>query len=432
MRRKYRPYVATVVALYLFVLWSAFHWGVSQHPSDGNIFQHIEREGIKRLAAEKAQKAAEQAPPPPTGEARLVAAGPAYVAARYDAAHVVFTVTSDTESRFSSSATSVSNAIRNAGTPAKLPAPAKLYAPLAGLQELYVPDSHSLHFFPKIVQQTAPGEAWTLSVSGETTIPVVIEQPVIAPIGCSLAIGFLATVPQDQLAAFSSSGAEYFVVRRVPVGVADPPQQSQVSELREWKLSPAAAKKVEALLNERMQLELGKIDGRLMANSSSPGQTANNFPGGARPQAREWIHADQGLFRGEGHLEYDVHAYRLTPDGAPRLFVRARWTLANARAFLMTAWLRAGTELVLLSADSHWSSAMRNGEGVGALGGNLDFQSVLNEFDADHDGWAELLMHTDDGASTTIAVYLYTDFGLVPIKTPLRRDLQSPESCIDP
>ncbi len=358
--------------------------------------------------------------------------GPAYVAVRYDATHVVFMVTSETESRFSASTTSVSNAIRIAGTPTKLAAPDKLYAPLAGLLELYAPDSHSLHFFPKTVQQTAPGEAWSLNLSADAAIPVIIEQPVIAPIGCSLAIGFLAKVSPDQQAAFSGSSREYFAVRRTPVEAADPPQSSHVSELPDWKPSSNAAKQIEALLNDRMWQELGKIDTRLLANASSPGESANNFPGGARPQVKEWIHADQGLLRGEGHLDYDVHAYRLTPDGAPRLFVRACWTLANANAFLMTVWLRADTQFVLLSADSHWSTMLRNGEGAGSLGRNLDFQSVLNEFDADHDGWAELLVHTDDGNSTSITLYLYTDLGLVALKSPLRRDLQSPESCLDP
>jgi hypothetical protein len=40
---------------------------------------------------------------------------------------------------------------------------------------------------------------------------------------------------------------------------------------------------------------------------------------------------------------FDIRAFRLTPDGAPRLFVRARWKLENAPVFLMTAWLRAET-----------------------------------------------------------------------------------------
>lgn len=87
---------------------------------------------------------------------------------------------------------------------------------------------------------------------------------------------------------------------------------------------------------------------------------------------------------------------------------------------------------VLLSADSSWSSVLREGPVTGALGEKLDFQSVLNEFDADRDGWAELLLHSDQGAATTISLYLYSDMGLAALKTPLRRDAQPPESCVDP
>ena len=47
------------------------------------------------------------------------------------------------------------------------------------------------------------------------------------------------------------------------------------------------------------------------------------------------------------------------------------------------------------------------------------------------DGWAELLIHSYQGTSTTIALYLYTDAGLALMKTPFRRDAQSPESCLE-
>jgi hypothetical protein len=77
-------------------------------------------------------------------------------------------------------------------------------------------------------------------------------------------------------------------------------------------------------------------------------------------------------------------------------------------------------------------AAMREGEATGSLGDRLDFQTILNEFDADHDGWAERLIHSDHGDATTIALYLYSDMGLAPLKTPLRRDSVSPESCVDP
>jgi len=458
MRRKNRKWVATGVALYLFVMWSAYRWGVAQRPTDGNIFEHIEREAKRKNAEDRAKESAKlaAAQSKATGESRLTAAGPAYVAARYDATHVVFMVAAETESRFATSQ-------HFSGTPAKISAPAKLSAPLAGLQELWEPDSHALHFFPEIVQKTQPGEQWMLSVSSDSTIPVLIDRAVIAPTGCSLALGFLASVTPDQQAAFAASSQEYFVVRRTQVESVTASVQSHIAELPEWKASLVLRKQIEQQLKERMQQEVAKIDARLVDNAASPGASAGESPvGPARPRVKEWIHADHALIRGEGALDYDIHALRLTPDGDPRLYVRARWKLADAPVFLMTAWFKterfkeesaksesttaeslkrasfqpeaAHTEAapVLLSSDSTWSTALREGEATGSLGDRLDFQQILNEFDADHDGWAELLIHSDEGASTTIALYLCTDLGLVPMKTPLRRDSQAPESCVDP
>jgi hypothetical protein len=227
----------------------------------------------------------------------------------------------------------------------------------------------------------------------------------------------------------------------------DPPAASHIAELPDWKDSPATTRQIGQQLNERMKQEVARIDARLVANAASPAASAGESPvGHARPRLKEWIHAAHGLIRGEGTLDYDIRAFRLAPDAAPRLFVRARWKLADAPVFLMTAWFKAGSsalvtaesskngdvQAVLLSAHSSWSTTLRDGKAGGNLGDRLDFQTILNEFDADHDGWAELLMYSDQGPSTTISLYLYTDLGLVPMKTPLRRDAQSPESCVDP
>jgi hypothetical protein len=429
MTRKSRRAVAIAAALYLFILWWAFRWGVNLRPADGSIYQHIEREGIKRLAAERAQAALQAASPGPTAELRLVSAGPAYVAARYDATHVVFMVASETESRFSASVVGGANAMHVGGTPTLLSEPERNYAPLAGFRELYAPDSQSLHFFPKLVQEAVPGDKWSMNLAGDVTVPVAIERTVIAPVGCSLSIGFLASVPADQQAAFEASGKAYFVVWRADVPPAEPALAAHVSEIA-WKPSAEAAKKIDEALNARMREELGKIDARLTTNAANPSDSSASLYGGVRAQVKEWLHADQGLARGEGHLGYDLRAYRITPDGVPRLLVRARWTLAGANAFLMTAWFLGDESLALLWSDAHWSNTLRDGLS-NSIGGDLEFQSVLNEFDADHDGWAELLVHTQEGNGSSIGLYLYTDLGLVPLKSPLRRDAQSPEACLE-
>ena len=426
MRRKNRKWVATAAALYLLMMWSAYRWAISQRIPEGNIFNRIEHEGIQRLAEERAKASA--APPKPTSGSRLTAAGPAFVAARYDRNHVVFIVAADTQNRFSDSPHRVFS-----GTPTRIAAPSHPAAPLAGLQELYEPDAQALHFIPKIVQETQTGDQWALNVSPDSNIAVTIERPVIAPIGCSLGIGFLASVPAEDLATFGASSREYFAIRRKAVESVESPVNSRIGELAEWKVSPATATQIEQQLNNRMKQEVAKIDARLVSNAGTPGAAAGEFPMGARVHAKEWMRADQGLARGEGKLDYDVRAFDLTPDGAPRLFVRARWKLADAPVFLMSAWFKADSaQVFLVSSDVSWSNVLREGGTSGSLGESLDFQTVLNEFDADHDGWAELLVHSDQGDSSSITLYLYTDLGLVPLKTPLRRDARPPESCLDP
>ena len=87
MRRRNRKWVAAAVVLYLLVMWSAYRWGDSLRVPGGNIFVRLEREGIRRQqeeAAKAAKEKAAQATTPLTSEARLNAAGPAYVGARYD------------------------------------------------------------------------------------------------------------------------------------------------------------------------------------------------------------------------------------------------------------------------------------------------------------------------------------------------------------
>jgi hypothetical protein len=472
MRRKYRPYVALGTGLYLFIMWSAFRWERGQHLPDGTIFDHIENERKRKFVEDqkREQKKQLEAQPASSAESRLNA-GPAFVAVRYDADHVVFMVATDSESRFEQASHAVPTR-----APQKIAAPAQASAHLAGLEELWETDAGTSRRLPESVKDTAPGDEWTLSVSADSTVPVTIARAVTAPSGCSLALGFLAAVPEKQQAAFAASREEYFVVRRVPVAAAEAasaapltPSQSvsvavpasaassvHVTELVDWKPTANFQNQITALLNQRMLQELPRLDATLRANGSVPEQNPDPWlAANVRARRREWLHRDKRLAAGEGQLDYDVRAFRLTPDGAPRLFVRARWKLDGAAAFLMTAWFRADLgniandlaardaqksseprsqeldRLEMLSADTSWSSALREGRPGESLGDTLDFQTILNAFDDDHDGWAELLVHSTDGASARFTLELYTDLGLVPTKASFQRDLVSPESCVE-
>ena len=458
MRRKYRPYVAIGAGLYLFIMWSAFHWEKAQHFADGDIFEHREHERIaqfiqdqKKLAEKQKEEEKEAQKLASTPGSRLNA-GPAFVAVRYDADHVVFMVATDSESRFGHASVA----------PQKIAAPAQPSAHLAGLEELWATDSGASLRLPENVKNTVSGDQWNLSAAAGSTIPVTIDRAVTAPTGCALALGFLASVLPEHRSEFAAVSGEYFVVRKSAVAQADPstlPQSAgiaagvpaastrpaaKITEITDWKSPAGFEKEIVTLLNQRMLQELARIDATLRANGHSPDSDPDPWLAtNVRARRHEWLHRDKKLAAGEGKLDYDLRAFRLTPDGAPRVFVRARWKLDALPVFLMTAWLRAPAEVspqgssiaqepvALLSADSSWSSTLREGRPGDTLGETLDFETILNEFDDDRDGWAELLVHSTDGNSAKLSLDLYTDLGLVPTKTSFQRELATPESCAE-
>lgn len=431
MTRKSRFAVLVAAAIYVFILWMAFRWGASQRYPEGSIFAHREAELRKRLAAEAAMRPQPERTPQ-SALARIDAAMPAYIAVRYDDTHVVFLAAPRAEPRFPETSVKLLS-----GVITKIAAPSKVSADLAGLEELWEPDRRSRYHLPRIMQSMPIGEPWILDTSPNATTAVSLERPVIAALGCSISAGFLAAPAAASEHAFSASPAEYFVIRRSPVESSDPPSKVQIGELHDWSAAPDFTIQLQKLLNDRMKQELLAMDNQLFANAENPSQVERPWPAtSSRKRIKHWLSIDDKLERGQGQLDYDLRAFRLTPDGVPRLMIRARWTLDQNPVFLMSAWLRpdssrADTIPRLLFADSTWSKKMRDDEVGDFLGKRLDFQTVLNQFDADHDGWAELLVHSQDGLSAQFALYLYTDLGLVPTKISLERDLTPPQSCLE-
>ena len=48
-----------------------------------------------------------------------------------------------------------------------------------------------------------------------------------------------------------------------------------------------------------------------------------------------WRSYDERLANGEATLSYDRKTFRISPDGVPRLYVRAKWTLDDKTVFLL-------------------------------------------------------------------------------------------------
>jgi hypothetical protein len=114
--------------------------------------------------------------------------------------------------------------------------------------------------------------------------------------------------------------------------------------------------------------------------------------GNARSLARARQEIDAGLARGEGRLTYDTQAYRLTPDGVPLVFVRARWHVGSRLGFAAAFWVREDSGKIVwqnLRPASWLRMRLFQGEiHTSQLG------LVLNVVDRDRDGWAEVIfMH---------------------------------------
>jgi hypothetical protein len=225
--------------------------------------------------------------------------------------------------------------------------------------------------------------------------------------GCFAAPGFVADVPRTYQI---DDSAKFFLVHR-PAGVpAEAAGNAAVGPLPDWTPAPEVRARIEQMLQARLKDDVAAVH-----NESATGYERAASAGADWKQwADQWSAFDARLARGEGRLDYYVQAFRLTPDGTPRLYVRARWTLDGTPAFLMTAWLRAEPTLVFQSVDTHTASLMRMGEMRGRTLGLDDLPTVLNVFDrrGDHEG--ELLLYSRGYEGFDIHLFRYTDTGPVP------------------
>jgi hypothetical protein len=124
-----------------------------------------------------------------------------------------------------------------------------------------------------------------------------------------------------------------------------------------------------------------------------------------------WRRFDRALVTDEAKLDYDIQAFQLTPDGAPRLFIRARWTVDQKPAFLMGAWARTQSNPTIEAADSGSSDVLRS---INGYAPNLEsLGTVLNVFDRNSDGRGELLILKTGYEGFNIQLLRYTDAGPV-------------------
>jgi hypothetical protein len=245
------------------------------------------------------------------------------------------------------------------------------------------------------------GEEWQLELSGDSRTSVVIQSPVAFTWDCDEAYtaGFLAEVaPQDQ-AAFAASPSEYFLVHKSPgvFSMNSNNQQAHLGLLSDWKPSPEVRAQIEQALDAKRKDEF--YDERIS---------------GLFPEERARFEKQASLDNVK--LNYDIKAMRISPDGFPLLFIRARWRVDKRTEFMPELWLHIGPTATTepfeeTDISGSWITVPDR------LEDNTAFTqpgAILNVFDRRGDGYGEVLVLFSGGDSYGIRLLRYSPKGLVP------------------
>jgi hypothetical protein len=274
---------------------------------------------------------------------------------------------------------------------------------------VWEPDADLLNAHHELFDRAHAGERWELEVSANSRMPVVVQKPVVARSGCLVFAGFLAEVAPARQVEFAASEKQYFLIHQTS-GISSQAigrNSANIGPLPDWKETPELRSQIEQFLKERMKNELPGVH----AESVREYQRADEI---SEALAERWKRFDQKLALGEGKLDYDTQAFQLSPDGIPRLFVRARWTIDQKPAFLMSLWLRAGSTLAVEAVDAGEARVMRMSEFFDIELGLPELGTVVNVFDRKGDGHGELLIYRSGYEGYDIHLFRYTDAGPVP------------------
>ena len=256
------------------------------------------------------------------------------------------------------------------------------------------------------------GEEWELEVAAGRRVRVVVKQPVVADGGCSQEAGFLAEVVADRRAEFAASQSQYFLIHRL--STSGGPKPGPVGELSDWKATPGIRADIERMLRTRVKDEVAKVHAEALPEYERLSR------GEFRTWAGRWQQIDARLARGEGTLSYDMRAFRLTPDGAPRVFVRARWKMDDKPVFFLSLWLRVQSGITVEAVSSRESGCLRSPE-TGSDSWDIDvLGTVLNVLDGETDGFGDLLIYGPAYESGGIDLVKYTGSG--PARTAISLD----------
>lgn len=215
-----------------------------------------------------------------------------------------------------------------------------------------------------------PGDLWAIDAGRAGWFTTSVGESVLATSHCQALPAMLASVDPSQHESFARIREKYFPAHSI--GSWTPPDRASRVGPMAHVVTPAERQEIERLLQREFQQKAGAEISR------------------------------------KARIRFDVQAFRLTPDGAARLFVRAGWALDGKSVFLMGAWMRTAPALQIESADFHAADFAQNT--AFRFDGPMDPMmngQVLNVTDIDRDGLAEMLMlyHYYEGFSVELVTY---------------------------
>jgi hypothetical protein len=285
--------------------------------------------------------------------------------------------------------------------------------PAAGnaVEELWIANAKTVHDNSELFNRANVGEEWRLEVSATSKVRVIVTKPVVASVMGNAIAGFLAEVEPQYQSEFSASPSEYFLIHK---GNDVSKQNSNNTALRlgrlpTWRATPKLQNGIQQLLNEELKKRLGSMHHFAYQDEDASRrypELATNF--------ERWRKIDQKLRNGESKLDYDMQAFRMTPDGRLRLFIRARWMVDQQPGFLMSVWVRLDPQLLVESVNATQSEVIRTltgyAPGLDSLG------TIVNVFDQYADNRATFLIFTPEYEGFEIQLFRYSDAGPVATK----------------
>jgi len=276
----------------------------------------------------------------------------------------------------------------------ELPAPE---ARLSALQ-LYRADLENVPGAADIAGWFDDADRWSVD-TGRERVRAKIERfaPALRP--CEAVLAAIAAVEPGDRARFDRVREKYFLVQRDTESGLPPPAGPISLSAPDPPLTELERLGVEDLLKEALGEELARV------------RKGDSYDWSGGPS---WRALDARLARAEGDLRFDSQMLRATPDGVARLYVRASWVLDNRIVFLMSAWIRRGARLNAEAVNSRPSTLLRmrifqstpfSREWLGLL---------LNVFDRDGDGWAEILITSWGYESAAFELFEYSESGPQP------------------